>query len=61
MVNNKRAKQTLAIVPTWDLYRNTKKRVNNNVVVSLDSSRRFYLLGGWIRRRGSNSLSRPWA
>lgn len=41
MVSNKKAKQTLAIVSGWDQYRAINKRLNNNVVVSLDAD-------GWL-------------
>ncbi len=49
MKKNKQAKRTLALVSGWDQYRPINKRLNNNVVVSLDSSRQFYLLGGWVK------------
>ncbi len=57
MTNNKKAKKTLALIANWDDGRPASKRLNNKVVVSLESSREFYLLGGWVK--GSKNKVNP--
>lgn len=54
MVSNKRARQTLSLFSCWDQYRAINKRLNNNVVISLDSD-------GWLfifstKRKGDNEI-----
>lgn len=49
MVNNKRAKQTLALPSSWDEYRAINKRLNNNVVVSIDVDGWFFVFSKKVK------------
>lgn len=54
MVSNKRARQTLSLPSCWDQYRAINKRLNNNVVISLDPDGWLFIFSTKIK--GDNEI-----